>query len=88
MGITWQQCAYNQPPHLGYYLPDYVDSFQGVSPAGIEDVAEATNTSISKREYFSLSGTQINKYNLSSGVYIMKTTLSDGKVKAQKILIK
>lgn len=23
MGITWQQSAYNQPPHLGYYLPDY-----------------------------------------------------------------
>ncbi len=22
MGITWQQTAYNQPPHLGYYLPD------------------------------------------------------------------
>lgn len=22
MGITWQNSAYNQPPHLGYYLPD------------------------------------------------------------------
>lgn len=22
MGIAWQQTAYNQPPHLGYYLPD------------------------------------------------------------------
>ena len=22
MGITWQNTAYNQPPHLGYYLPD------------------------------------------------------------------
>lgn len=22
MGITWQNAAYNQPPHLGYYLPD------------------------------------------------------------------
>ena len=22
MGIVWQQTAYNQPPHLGYYLPD------------------------------------------------------------------
>ncbi len=24
MGITWQNSAYNQPPHLGFYLPDYV----------------------------------------------------------------
>jgi len=23
MGIAWQNCAYNQPPHLGIYLPDY-----------------------------------------------------------------
>ena len=22
MGIAWQQSAYNQPPHLGYYLPE------------------------------------------------------------------
>jgi rhamnogalacturonan endolyase len=22
MGICWQNTAYNQPPHLGYYLPD------------------------------------------------------------------
>lgn len=22
MGIAWQNTAYNQPPHLGYYLPD------------------------------------------------------------------
>lgn len=22
MGIVWQNVAYNQPPHLGYYLPD------------------------------------------------------------------
>lgn len=22
MGVAWQNAAYNQPPHLGYYLPD------------------------------------------------------------------
>ena len=25
MGITWQQSSYNQPPHLGYYLPDVAE---------------------------------------------------------------
>ena len=24
MGIAWQNVAYNQPPHIGYYLPDSV----------------------------------------------------------------
>ena len=24
MGVAWQNTAYNQPPHLGYYLPYYV----------------------------------------------------------------
>lgn len=24
MAIAWQNCCYNQPPHLGYYLPDRV----------------------------------------------------------------
>ena len=24
MGVAWQNVSYNQPPHLGYYLPDYV----------------------------------------------------------------
>jgi rhamnogalacturonan endolyase len=38
MGICWQNVAYNQPPHLGYYLPDYIDSFQGVDPTGIIEI--------------------------------------------------
>jgi rhamnogalacturonan endolyase len=36
MGVAWQNVAYNQPPHLGYYLPDRfkpVFNFVGESPA-------------------------------------------------------
>lgn len=29
MGVAWQNVAYNQPPHLGYYLPDYVKHMSG-----------------------------------------------------------
>ena len=25
MGVAWQNTAYNQPPHLGYYLPDMAE---------------------------------------------------------------
>jgi rhamnogalacturonan endolyase len=35
MGICWQNTAYNQPPHLGYYLPDYIN---GKISTGIKNV--------------------------------------------------
>ncbi len=31
MAVAWQNTGYNQPPHIGYYLPDYVEAFQGVA---------------------------------------------------------
>lgn len=40
LGVAWQNVAYNQPPHLGYYLPDYIESFQGVAPTGITEVMD------------------------------------------------
>ena len=33
MGIAWQNTAYNQPPHLGYFLKDYID---GKLDTGVE----------------------------------------------------
>ena len=39
MGVAWQNTGYNQPPHLGYYLPDFIESFAGKNPAtGIRTV--------------------------------------------------
>ena len=38
MGVAWQNVAYNQPPHLGYYLPDFIESFQGNDPTGIHEL--------------------------------------------------
>lgn len=35
MAICWQNVAYNQPPHLGYYLPEYAN--QG--SAGTENIS-------------------------------------------------
>jgi len=35
MGIVWQNDAYNQPPHLGYYLPDAIET-------RIDDVTDAS----------------------------------------------
>lgn len=37
MGVTWQNAAYNQPPHLGYYLPDrFATKFEPQTSVGLE----------------------------------------------------
>jgi rhamnogalacturonan endolyase len=69
MGICWQNTAYNQPPHLGYYLPDYIDG----KLTGIEQIQ--TNTQAEKAVIFDLSGRQltISEANtLPKGIYIIK----------------
>ena len=37
MAIAWQQAGYNQPPHLGYYLPDYATYFNANSNITVQD---------------------------------------------------
>lgn len=34
LGVAWQNVAYNQPPHLGYYLPDYFSTRYAVLGEG------------------------------------------------------
>ena len=31
MAIAWQNTGYNQPPHIGYFLPDFVEELKGVA---------------------------------------------------------
>lgn len=52
MGIAWQNVAYNQPPHLGYYLPDLFaepepdpDPILDTELIAIEDYESATDAS-------------------------------------------
>ena len=43
MGVAWQNTAYNQPPHLGYYLPDYISGKidTSLSPIRTSEPADA-----------------------------------------------
>lgn len=76
MGICWQNVAYNQPPHLGYYLPDYIDSFQGTDPTGIEEVQNSLSESVASQSkskvqsYFDLQGRKVTQP--TKGIYITK----------------
>ena len=85
MGIAWQNCAYNQPPHLGYYLPDYVASFQGEKddPTGINEKLQ--NKEIVARTYYNLQGQQISSPARPNQVYIVKEQHADGSVTAKKV---
>ena len=88
MGIAWQNCAYNQPPHLGYYLPDYADSFQGVKddPTAIADLHQSKE--IVSRTYYNLQGQHIARPNKASQVYIVKERHADGSVTTKKCLMR
>ncbi len=59
MGIAWQNVAYNQPPHLGYYLPDYIKSFQGNDPTGIVEIRDQKEEG--RGVFYNLAGQRVNK---------------------------
>ena len=66
LGVAWQNVAYNQPPHLGYYLPDFIESFQGVEPTGIVEVqAKAAS---GRSPIYNLNGQRVQ--NASHGIFV------------------
>ena len=65
MAVAWQNVAYNQPPHLGYYLPDFIESFQGQNPTGIIELEQARPAD---GRYYNLMGAPVDKP--TQGVYI------------------
>ena len=68
MGVCWQNVAYNQPPHLGYYLPDYIESFQGNDPTGIVEIVKEQEER--SETIYNLMGIPVAKP--TKGVYIIK----------------
>lgn len=52
VSIAWQNVAYNQPPHVGYYLPDMVknlkkpDVYYAKVPEGVQEVIPASSSSV------------------------------------------
>lgn len=78
MGVAWQNTAYNQPPHLGYYLPDYIN---GKIDTGIKDMRWKMEDG--RKEFFDLSGRPVNSnYN---GLVIMRTVMPDGTIIIRKV---
>ena len=78
MGIAWQNTAYNQPPHLGYYLPDYID---GKLTNDIQFVAIESQQAVENQKVYDLQGRKMN--GLKRGLNILR---KNGRTK--KIFVK
>ena len=66
MGIAWQNTAYNQPPHVGYFLPDYV-SYLKEQTTAIKGVSETVNAD--NEPIYTLQGVRSN--GKQPGIYIL-----------------
>lgn len=56
MAICWQNVAYNQPPHVGYYMPNYVEE----ATAGVSNVV-ADGIACGKCEVYNLAGVKLHE---------------------------
>ena len=76
MGIAWQNCGYNQPPHLGFYLPDMFDRdfgvFSDAYATGVRSVSAAKDRPADNKVY-NLNGqfVGVDADNVAKGVYVV-----------------
>ena len=79
MGIAWQNTAYNQPPHLGYYLPDYIN---GKIDTGIHEVSSKMENS--RTAFYDLNGRPVSGNH--KGLVIMRVIMPDGSIQTRKLI--
>ena len=78
MATVWQTSAYNQPPHLSYFLPDYVKWVTGTEPLVAQ---EATVVSV---RYYNLQGQAVAAPG--EGLYLVERFYSDGTRQCEKAI--
>ena len=65
MAVAWQNSGYNQPPHVGYFLPDYADYLNNLTN-GINNIQN--DCSENDDDIFTLQGIRSN--DKKPGIYI------------------
>ena len=86
MAICWQNVAYNQPPHLGYYLPDYKKELAGteIITAGAGEDGFTLYNAMSGLKMLEGSGSVFGALSgLEAGVYVV--AYKDGR--REKIMV-
>ena len=66
MGVAWQNTAYNQPPHLGYYLPDYCKGLLPEYDSGIASVSADVDA-----EVYDLQGRRLSSTAAGRGSMVI-----------------
>ena len=74
MSVAWQNVGYNQPPHLGYYLPDYVAGNKEQTN-GLEEALSDTATP----QFYDLQGRSVRQPK-SGQLYIVRRGQKTEKV--------
>ena len=77
MAVCWQNTAYNQPPHLGYHLQDYVD---GKLNSAVHDVQRSVSN---VQRVYDLQGRRVSDANSRKGIVILR-----GDHQVRKLVIK
>ncbi len=80
MATVWQTAAYNQPPHLSYYLPDYIEYLKKIEAAlpQLQSRSDLVET-----RYYDLTGRRVEEAR--EGVYIQENIFGDGSISRVKI---
>ena len=68
MAITWQNSGYNQPPHLGYYLPDVVAPHFDIEEKTVNEAGDSVRV--------------VGRYVNCTGVSLEKVIFPDGTTKS------
>ena len=72
LGIAWQNTAYNQPPHLGYYLPDSFDpTITGVEKIAVKNKKNDNKVYNMQGIYVTSVETMSDICKLPKGTYII-----------------
>lgn len=77
MAVTWQNCGYNQPPHLGYSPVEYYKALKDNPATAITKPLETASDHV--RAIYNLGGVKLNDNRVAPGIYII-----DGKKVAVK----
>lgn len=83
MATVWQTSAYNQPPHLSYYLPDYVSYIKAGGSLDLNSPTSHTSRVVS-RKYYDLMGRRL-MVAPQSGVVIEEAECADGTIIRKKV---
>lgn len=87
MGIVWQNSSYNQPPHLGYYLPDFLgvdgSTYQTTVDNHAPKVAAPTDGSEALKEPSEDKGTIIGTCYTAGAEGELTASTSNGYLKVR-----